>query len=73
MTRARTTTTVDYYAELVRAEAELDRAEQRFAEARRERDELVRAALADGYTQAGVAEALELTRQRVAQILRGTR
>lgn len=54
--------------ELRKAEARYKRAAKRADEAREERNRLVRAALAEGWTHAKIAEATGLTRGRIGQM-----
>jgi hypothetical protein len=58
--------------ELRKAEARYQRAFRRSEEAREERNRLVVAALADGWTHARIAEATGLTRGRVGQFRKVT-
>lgn len=55
-------------AELRKAEARYQRAFRRAEEAREARNAAVRAARAEGWTDARIAEATGLTRSRVGQI-----
>ncbi len=54
--------------ELRKAEARYKRASLRAEEARNARNAAVRAALAEGWTHAAIAEATGLTRGRIGQI-----
>lgn len=54
--------------ELRKAEARYQRASVRAEEARTERNALVRAALAEGWTHAQIAEATGLSRGRIGQM-----
>jgi hypothetical protein len=53
---------------LCKAEARYQRASRRAEELRLERNQLVREALAEGWTHARIAEATGLTRGRIGQI-----
>lgn len=55
-------------AELHKAEARYKRAAVRAEDARRERNRIVRQALAAGWTHAAIAEATGLTRGRIGQL-----
>lgn len=54
--------------ELRKAEARYQRAFRHAEEARKERNRLVKQALADGWTHARISEATGLTRGRVGQL-----
>jgi len=59
--------------ELRAATAAWRRAEAREAKLRVERDDMIRAAIADGWSHSAIAHAIGLTRGRVNQIARGKR
>jgi hypothetical protein len=60
-------------AELRKAEARYQRARRRAEEAREARNTALRAARADGWTDAQISEAIGLTRSRVGQIALGAK